>query len=612
MSVPESSCLPFARPERSLDMPIDAATPPNTLNGQEEALPLGTAQSGVNDLTVRSLAEPGSEPPEISIRVLWSIAMYIRDRLGASSLDQVAAHAGITIEEIDLRKRWISIRQLSLFFASVRELLADDRAMEQAFVYRLGEAYGLLRYVFWASSPRVTIRLAARTLNPVVTSVCEYEVLGEGENFTSLRFKTARPEHESRQFCASRRAQTAAFPTFWGLPPARVEEAKCICWGDDCCEYHFRWQARPRWLPSVAGAVLGAAVAALLHVTGWGNLPAWVSLALLGASLARVRELLRANRMNLAFGAEIQDAFRQLADEAAEAKQEIVALHQRQEQWTQQLEEQIAERTAMAQNVVERIQRLREVRETNLRGFSHDLRNPMAVMRSNVDYLRMSLPLTLDQADAFHDMAQAVTKMDNLLVELMETATSESRLIRLVPAVVDVEVLADQLRRRARALVHGRDIRVSVFRTHRAPGSVHTDAMSLDRVMDNLLTNAAKYTDQGSILVELDGGAHGSLTVRVSDTGRGITPDKLPIVFRSGGSGPAPGGRGYGVGLSVVVQLMAQIGGRLEVLSRPGHGTTFWAHFPAHLRDSLVPRALVSDVEHLFQRVVTIRQGDAS
>jgi len=199
--------------------------------------------------------------------------------------------------------------------------------------------------------------------------------------------------------------------------------------------------------------------------------------------------------------------------------------------------------------------------------------------------------------------------MDALLAELLHTATVESRLVRLVPEMVDVQDLAAQLRKRVRALVHGRDIRVSVFSTNRAPDKVETDLMSLDRVMDNLLTNAAKYTSRGSILVELDGAASGALTVRVSDTGRGIPPEQLPRVFRPAGTGAAPTVHSYGVGLSVVVQLLAQLGGSLEVLSTPGKGTTFWVHLPARLRVSLVARAVHSDVDSLIGKVVTVRRG---
>jgi signal transduction histidine kinase len=568
--------------------------------------------SGSSPIIQSMRPDLSSEPPEVTIRFVGCAAMYVHDRLGADVLDRVCAQAGVSASDVREQKRWISVRQVSIFYDAVRELVADEAAMQEALAYKLKEAYGSLKYVFWAASPMAIIKLAALTLKPLASSVCAWQMLEQSGNGIRLRYVSERKEWETRLTCLGRRVHTAAFPTFWGLPPASVKEEKCIAWGDDVCECEFRWQLRPRWLPSVLGAALGIVSAGALADVGVARLPAWISFALLGGCLAHILELRRTNRMNLAFGAEIQEAATRLADEAAEAKHEIFELHQRQEEWTRLLEEQVAERTEMAHAVVERIQKLREARETNLRGFSHDLRNPMTVLRTNIDFLRELVANTPENIELLDDLTHAISKMDTLLTELLHTATAESRLVRLVPTVVDIQGLAEQLRKRVRALVHGRDIRASVFCTNRAPDKLETDPMLLDRVMDNLLTNAAKYTSQGSILVELDGTPGGTLTIRVADTGRGIPPDQLPRVFRPGGTGAAPTVHSFGVGLSVVVQLLAQVGGSLEVLSQPGKGTTFWAHFPARLRVSLVARAVHSDVDSLIRKVVTIRKGDAA
>jgi signal transduction histidine kinase len=192
--------------------------------------------------------------------------------------------------------------------------------------------------------------------------------------------------------------------------------------------------------------------------------------------------------------------------------------------------------------------------------------------------------------------------MDSLLSGLIRSASSDPQLIEVNPEPVEVQPLVERLRRRLRALVHGRDIRVSVFRTREAPDAIECDQLILDRVLDNLLTNAAKYTETGSIVVEV-GGTPGFLTVKVSDTGRGIDEDKIQSIFRPAATPPADRApRSFGVGLSVVVQLLDQIGGRIEVMSRAGRGTTFWAHFP----EELTPRS--SSGRPALERVVTIRR----
>jgi signal transduction histidine kinase len=120
--------------------------------------------------------------------------------------------------------------------------------------------------------------------------------------------------------------------------------------------------------------------------------------------------------------------------------------------------------------------------------------------------------------------------------------------------------------------------------------------------------------DRGSIVLELDG-TPGHLVIKVSDTGRGIEPAAVDRIFHAGGSAPeSRRGDSFGVGLSVVVQLLEQIGGRLEVMSKPASGTTFWVYLPvaAVSRTGPVeagqPRESTDDA---LRRVVRIRNVPA-
>jgi signal transduction histidine kinase len=183
---------------------------------------------------------------------------------------------------------------------------------------------------------------------------------------------------------------------------------------------------------------------------------------------------------------------------------------------------------------------------------------------------------------------------------------AESRHERLVVATIETTTLADELRRRLRAMLIGRPVAVTVFSTREAPPTVSTDRLVFDRVLDNLLTNAAKYTSEGSIVVEISG-APGFLLLKVSDTGRGIADAEIERIFRANGSVAderAP--RSYGLGLSVVVRLLNRVGGRLEVLSKPNVGTTFWLYFPTEF-----PAEIEAHAEHdeLMARVVRIRRS---
>jgi signal transduction histidine kinase len=520
-------------------------------------------------------------------------------------LAEVAGAGGFDPKELDGRSSWVAIERIEAVLAAARGRMPSDDVFKRASAHQLAEAYGPIRYVLWATSPGAVYAAAGRTYK-LVTTNGDVTILAHTR--TSMDARISRPVPVTRLHCLLQQAQTAALPTIWGLPPAMLREDGCVALGDPACVYHLRWFDVKRWLPSAIGLAGGVAAAMLLTGTHYVQAAGSASVALLGLSLGYIYELHHAGSRNVRVGEEINAALRQLADEEAEARRELLSLHQRQRDWARLLEEETTERAHAFQLVLERIGELQRARDTTLRGFSHDLNNPLAVLRANIQYLREKNN-DAEVSEVLADFDQASAQISTLLSELMKAVTGSVAVMQLSPQRIDVGTITDRLRRRVRALVYGRDIRASVFRTREAPEAITMDALFFDRVLDNILTNAAKYTEIGSIVIELDG-TPTSLVIKVSDTGRGIASEDLDRTFRPRG---VHGPTGYGVGLSVVVQLLGQVGGRLEVMSKPAHGTTFWVHFPIEVPTrSDTPRdggeRAVEPYEQTLGRVLTIRR----
>src|SRR5882724_3134105 len=70
-------------------------------------------------------ANASEDAPEMSIRIVWCPAMFVRDSMGAEKLDELTRAAGFTAADVDAGKRWISVRQISVFLGSVRALVSD-------------------------------------------------------------------------------------------------------------------------------------------------------------------------------------------------------------------------------------------------------------------------------------------------------------------------------------------------------------------------------------------------------------------------------------------------------------------------------------------------------
>ena len=549
----------------------------------------------------------GSDHAELNLRILQSLALWLAETKGTEALRRVAAAGDVRPEDLSGRSVWVSWPRFERILAAAAEHTTGEEELRNACAHRITESYGALRLLLKASTPEMVFRQAAKSF-PTISAISETEV--EVRSRTRLRFVYRSKRSESRHMCLSRQGQAVFLPTLWGLPRATLEEKRCIAWGDDACEYDIRWHASRRWLPIIGAALAGGLVwagAALagLEDASWIGSFAVVSFGLFMYAL----EQHKANAENIAFAQDAQAALGKLAADEEEIRRELVALQGRQRDWLRRVEQELEARTHELHEMEARVEGLHEKRVRVMRGQVHDLRNMLTVIAYALEFMEEERVSDLGRA-AVQDGQLSLVHIDRILRQTMQESEPGRILVALEPRRVDIEPLSETLRRRLKALTHGTELRVSVLPTREAPKSIVTDLLLMDRVLDNLLGNAAKYTRRGSIVVEV-GGTPGFLTVKISDTGPGIASERIVRVFRPGGASPDERVNGFGVGLSVVVQLLAQIGGRLEVMSKPGEGTTFWVHIPIELDEGekSEPRSVDVEegVEQLIRRVVRIR-----
>lgn len=556
-------------------------------------------------MPARELATPEDE--QLNARILACPLMYVRDEFGEAQVEQLIVDAGGSPSAFVPPFGWISHPVFEAVLAGVRGLVETDQEFCRACAYKLKESYGPLIVLLRMSSIKQVYRLMASTSH-VVSRISRFDVVDLGRGRVQIRY--ASDCAESRLMCLSRQAQNQAVPAmWWGVPPPTIVEHECIAWGDPVCRYDLLWKEPVRWTVPVAGALGGLAlggVGMLAGVDGWG-LPL---LGLLGLVLAWRHEQNRVVRENQQAAQDTSAALLAMTDAHHEATRELIALHRRQQVWNREVEDLVAARTSMLEAVVQQLRGLKQEQTARIRSLSHDIRNPLTVVKSSGDLLRLELSNVPEEAGGLLDgLDEASRRIERLLEDLAKVTVAEST----EPTRredVEVSVLAATVRRRLKALVFGRDVRPTVFQTREAPAHLRLDSVLLDRVLDNLLTNAAKYTDRGSILVELDG-VPGHLCIRISDTGRGISQDRLQQVF--GGTAPDAAplvGTSLGLGLSVVVRTLAQLQGRLEVMSRAGHGTTFWLYLPVEPPDGQDRASDSLPLAELIRRVIKIREAN--
>ncbi|MGH7127507.1 MAG: PAS domain S-box protein, partial [Planctomycetaceae bacterium] len=210
---------------------------------------------------------------------------------------------------------------------------------------------------------------------------------------------------------------------------------------------------------------------------------------------------------------------------------------------------------------------------------AHELRNPLAPIRSGLDLLTMEG----EQAEVVDLMRQQVDHMVRLVDDLLDLSRIMQGRIELRREPVEVSTIVNRAVEMTRALIEERGHHFAVAAPDE-PIWVNVDAVRLAQVVTNLLNNAVKYTEPGgriSLSVQRSGPA---VEVCVADTGIGIEPEFLPHVFdlftqENRSLDRAQGG--LGVGLTLVGDLVDLHGGTVEAFSEgSGRGSRFVVRLP--------------------------------
>ncbi|HTL32798.1 MAG TPA: hybrid sensor histidine kinase/response regulator [Kofleriaceae bacterium] len=210
---------------------------------------------------------------------------------------------------------------------------------------------------------------------------------------------------------------------------------------------------------------------------------------------------------------------------------------------------------------------------------AHELRSPMASILLWEQVLRnpeVSAERRTVALDAIHAAAsgQAVLAAD--LLDVSRAINGKLHIERRPVALADVLAMAVE-NARPQAIARKLDLALDL---DAELGSVLGDSRRLRQVFDNLIANALKFTDQGR--VDLRARCRdGTITVDVSDTGRGVAPEFLPHLFEAFQQGHETGG--LGLGLAIARQLVEIHGGTLTASSAGlGHGARFTVSLPQH------------------------------
>jgi signal transduction histidine kinase len=231
------------------------------------------------------------------------------------------------------------------------------------------------------------------------------------------------------------------------------------------------------------------------------------------------------------------------------------------------------------------------LREELVNVASHDLKTPLSAIHLRAALLERRLAATgsPEVLEGLRGIVRTTRQMETLILDLLESANvTEGRLALAVRDEDLVRVSAEAVES-VRPLALDSGLRLDV-ELPPAPLISRCDRGRILQVLSNILGNALKFTSPGGTIGLQLRSVGGRAIFRISDTGRGIDPEDLPVIFdRYRRARNSRDSAGYGLGLFIVKGILDAHGGQIQAESQLGTGTTFTFNLPQQVAEPLIP-----------------------
>ncbi len=235
------------------------------------------------------------------------------------------------------------------------------------------------------------------------------------------------------------------------------------------------------------------------------------------------------------------------------------------------------------------VQEASEMKTRFLSGVTHELRTPLNSIVSLARLMQAQVdgPLNGEQEKQVHFILRSAQNLSEMVNDLLDLAKIEAGKSNVVNSAFTLQTLFSGLRGMFRPLATNPNVKL-VFEVPEEAVELSTDEGKLSQILRNFISNALKFTEQGTITVSAeqvrDDPAGRLIRFSVVDTGIGIAPENHALVMQEWGqvaSSKGSGAKGSGLGLPLSRSLAELLGGSLGFTSAPGEGSHFFVTLPA-------------------------------
>ncbi len=281
----------------------------------------------------------------------------------------------------------------------------------------------------------------------------------------------------------------------------------------------------------------------------------------------------------------LQDSQARLEAQQAELEQSNVQLEEHMQMLAHQNDDLDAARRELLSKAAE-LERSNQFKSEFLANMSHELRTPLnsSLILAKLLADNASGNLTEEQVKFARNIYSAGNDLLELINDILDLSKIEARQIDLKRERVGLRGLLDNMAQMFRPMASQKRVELELTLAPDAPTELETDSQRLRQVLRNLLSNALKFTMHGKVSLKIFTRAGtGDIAFAVEDTGIGIPPDKQEIIFEPFRQADGTTNRrfgGTGLGLSISRELASMLGGRIELHSELGVGSTFTLVLP--------------------------------
>ncbi len=246
-----------------------------------------------------------------------------------------------------------------------------------------------------------------------------------------------------------------------------------------------------------------------------------------------------------------------------------------------------------------------------LSGVSHEFRTPLAALLGYVDVLGERL-LSQSQEES-EEQLKVIRRSGRHLLSLVENLLDHGKFdageVVLNPQAIDLQGICDEVHAMLHQGAASKQIALEFDTTPTPLPSCLIDDSRLRQIMLNIIGNAIKFTDEGKVQV-IAQCADEQFSLRIRDTGMGISKDDMQNVMRPFWQAPKNGKVGTGLGLTITERIVEMMGGQLKIDSELGVGTTVDITIPAPLIELDQPDINSNRAEHIGARRYLLAEDD--